>query len=341
MKINTLLATAAVLLSVISLDSCKKEEEQESKPYLEGRLQFSASKYIAPETELEFEATGAIHPENKGIGYSWKVTPGMEKADTVKTEDQDDKTTKWSYKFGKELRQHTVTVQAYANGYYSISASRYVTTVKGGLDGSITDTGIKSTDETFTDSRDGKVYYVATIGSTKWMRNNLCWEGAGMPFDNEDAMNDVLGRYYSWNEAQNACPEGWTLPAEADVKAMAEAFGGKPGEGAYSDIDEIAGALMADAKFNGNKMWEFWPENKITNTSGLAFIPAGFANIQDGTVSELLHYATFWTSDKVSKVDGDYGICRYIVNVDKGDRKLRALDADLTTFGANVRCIKK
>ena len=37
--------------------------------------------------QLTFKAEDAKHPENKGIGYAWKVTPGMEKADTVKTEE--------------------------------------------------------------------------------------------------------------------------------------------------------------------------------------------------------------------------------------------------------------
>ena len=30
-----------------------------------------------------------------------------------------------------------------------------------------------------------------------------------------------MGRVYSWNAAQNACPEGWHLPSEEELKSMA------------------------------------------------------------------------------------------------------------------------
>ena len=163
-------------------------------------------------------------------------------------------------------------------------------------------------------------------------------------------MNDVFGRYYSYEEAVTACPEGWTLPTSEDwdalVKAAEEMKGSKT----------VAAALMANADFNDTRMWEYWPEiGDITNESGISMIPVGYAMLgqkdanADNTDPNLeftyptasfkgyKEYAVFWTADKV---DGEEGMAYYKYFINKLP-DLMTGKADMGTFGASVRCVRK
>lgn len=337
MKLRTILLAAAIILAASATVGCKKEKEDPVKPYLDGKMAFTIDKYIAPGTKVVLEASGAKHQEDKEIGYSWYVTPGMEKADTVKTEEQTDRTSRFEYTFGEELRTYSVSVSAFATGYYPISKSELTTTVKGGLNGSISEHGIKDTDLSFTDTRDDKVYYYTTINGVDWMRQNLAFEGAGIPFDNYKVMTDVYGMYYNWEEANTVCPSGWQLPSEEDIKNLATALGGKTDNNGSKDYRGITGKMMVDAKFNGQKLWEFWPENKITGESKLAFLPAGYADRESGRVYEQGSFSVFWTSSESKDGQGMY---RYIVNKEIGNPDLLSGKGDKKTFAANVRCIR-
>jgi uncharacterized protein (TIGR02145 family) len=63
----------------------------------------------------------------------------------------------------------------------------------------------------FVDARDGKVYKVMRVGGNLWFAEDL-------------NLNDTI--YYSYQQALNACPEGWSLPVKEDWIGLAEYFGG-------------------------------------------------------------------------------------------------------------------
>jgi uncharacterized protein (TIGR02145 family) len=102
---------------------------------------------------------------------------------------------------------------------------------------------------------------------------------------------------------------------------------------------------MANAYFNGVKLWNYWPEvGKITNESELSMIPTGFVNLgtktSEGTYPYAnfkgdYEYAAFWTADMAEEGMAYY---RYIyckhpeLMIGKGDTK---------TFGASVRCVRE
>lgn len=68
---------------------------------------------------------------------------------------------------------------------------------------------------------------------------------------------------------------------------------------------------MANAKFLGTRMWEYWPQVKITNKTGFSALPVGYATDSGKSpkFTGINNYAVFWTSDSESE---ETGLCRYI-----------------------------
>lgn len=346
-KLNSLLWVALALMASVS---CKKDEDSEVLPSLNGSLSFNVAEFVNPGYLAKMTPSGISHPEGKGIGYHWKVTPGMTIADTTRLEsglspDGKPSDGSFSYRFRDTLATFTVSCYGFAKDYTSSYASRYVTVVKSGLDGSLTGTGIKKNDKRI--SVDGNDYYYTNpTGGLDWMRNNLAVGQHGVPYANAAATSDIFGRYYSYEEALKACPEGWRLPTDEEWRSLAKEINGKSEADAYETIPGIAADFMADASFNSNKMWEYWPQvGEITDKAKLGVIPAGYANLgerdEDGAYPTasffgMYEYAVFWTADIVEDEPG-MAYYRYII-CDQPDMYVGK--GDINTFGASVRCVR-
>ncbi len=338
--------------AVLALASCKKDEETtEVKPYLSGSLSFKIDPFILSGSRQTMTPTGLSNPSGKGIGYYWRISPVMTTADTTRLEnglspEGKDSDGSFTYQFKDSLATYTISCNAFAADYSSSYASTVVTTVKPGLDGSITGSGIQKNDPNKI-TVSGIDYYYTEHNGLKWMRNNLANPAYGVPYENCEAMSNVLGRFYSYEEAKVACPEGWRLPTDQEWRELGAVLNGKqPGEavGAYKDITDVASKLMGDVQFNSSNMWDYWPKvGDITNSSKLALIPAGFVNMgaaeagkgyPNATFTGVNEYAVFWTADEAGN---DMAYYRYIycqypeMVVTRGDRE---------TFGASVRCVK-
>jgi len=85
-------------------------------------------------------------------------------------------------------------------------------------------------DMTFTDPRDGKVYYTTEIGGDVWMAENLNFsahvEGDSWCYNNTPDNCAEYGRLYTWNAAMTACPVGWNLPTNDDWSNLVFSAGG-------------------------------------------------------------------------------------------------------------------
>lgn len=309
-KISFLLASAAVMTL-----SCKKDDDEVNVKYMEGSINLDVPAFVLPGYSQTFpldDLMTVTRDDGGEVGY-YVTDPFTEDKDTLRT--SEGQVLKDEYVLtvadDAELGDYTLTVTSYGGGYVGRSGTADFTVVRPGLNGesSLTGFDIQPSDLTFYDARDGRNYYYTILDDTRWMRQNLAWEGAGQPCGNSDAMSDIFGRYYTWEEARTVCPEGWRLPSDEDWAKLAELYaeGGEPG----TDFAGLAGDLMENVYFNGIRMWEYWSEVDVTNAARLSVLPVGYAEIEDGEYefSHLYEYAAFWTSDE----NNGSGVFRYIV----------------------------
>ena len=370
-----------IIFATLAILSCKKKEET-VLPALSGQLKINGIEAFvgADETSrtLTLTPSGAKHPEGKKLGYYWKVSPLMTSYDTTRYENglnkqgqESDGT--FTYTLKDSLGTYRIYCYAYAAGYTGLSAAGYVTVVRGGVKASPDGPAVSITNTLITEKgtklADTDYYYVSD-GARDWIANNIAEPTRGTAFLGYDAMSDVFGRYYSYDEAKAVCASlpaaggnQWRLPTDEDwvnlVKSITTNATGEFKAETHADIywstDEngkpsLAARLIADGYFNGDKLWSYWPEIGVPdNTSGMAILPFGYSNLGvtptpksksnypaalfEGTYE----FAAFWTADEVAD-NTDMAYYRYIYTksphfmISKGYKG---------TFGASVRCVRE
>lgn len=325
--------------AMIALSSCKKDSDTSTtKEYLNGSPTFSMKPFVKKGETFSLTPKGVTNPGTGSaadVGFYWTGSWDSKK-DTTKTEA--DKTGDGTFKFETPSKVGTFTVNcvAYATDYYTASGSATFYVVDAALDSTVAGAYSKS-DPTIIDSRDRSTYYTTTFNGKTWLKNNLYYQDSGVSYENSEAMDPIFGRYYTWNEAMSACPAGWHLPSDAEFVEMANALTSDGSKfSAKERLTDVAGGLMVDAKFMGTRMWEYWPQVKITNKAGLSALPVGYAMDQGTThkFNGVESYAAFWTSDSE---DDDMAFYRYIY-VKQNDIQIG--HGDKESFRASVRCVK-
>jgi len=333
------IVAAALALLAVTVASCKKDED-EDKNYLDGTLLISDGfiSYLNPGDQMVIYPYGVTHPDGNDLGLYYKTT-AMTSYDTVYCIDKSDPrydpmpTTRHTANFTVTAPDSLATFSLYvyvyaaeADNYWTSNTSAVFTVVD--PEESIPQIQYSELLPSFTDPRDGKKYNYTTLDNLDWMTNNLAYSGSsssklGCPYMRCEAMRDIFGTYYTWNEAVQACPEGWRLPTANEWDQV-----GKEG----------AGAMMIDAYFNTKRMWEFWPDVKITNSTGLCIIPTGYCLKSSGydfVGSD--SYACFWTSVSFPE-DPSQALYKYIF-MKENDLKTSAVDKK--DIALNVRCVRE
>lgn len=354
----------AILIASILIIGCKKNTTEEVIPTIPGNLTFQAAEFANPGTILRITPKGMKDGEDYKVTYYWKVNPDMKKSDTTRFSNGLDKNGNpsdgtFEYQLKDSLGTVSIYCYAAAENYSNSSYYTYTTIVKPGVGGSITNNDIQESDPKVENK-----YYTKVIGNKTWFRNNLHEsskdsKGIGTPFRNAAAMSDIFGRFYTYEEALTACPAGWRLPTEEDWLDLAKYLGADANTQKYSDIkiNGIAAKLMADASFNSNSLWTYWPQvGSITNESELSFLPCGYANMgarsenseikygkeqyyPESVFDGIYEYAVFWTADAVAAQENGrpQAYYRYVYGKESA---LKIGVADQKFFGANVRCVK-
>ena len=136
----------------------------------------------------------------------------------------------------------------------------------------------------FIDERDGKEYHYIHIGGLDWSVENLAYDlgntelscvyQSASDFEKQKYTLDNLEKYgmlYSYEGAQQAVPEGWRLPTDADWKKLEAAHGYlcKPFGLLYGGYFTKNTAATA---YNGNRFmgsWAyFWTATKDSHKVG-------------------------------------------------------------------------
>jgi uncharacterized protein (TIGR02145 family) len=117
----------------------------------------------------------------------------------------------------------------------------------------------------FVDSRDKHSYKKVTIGDQTWMAENLSYKRD----------------FYSWEDALDACPEGWRLPSDEDWKAL---------------FDEVGGVESAALKLKASTGWK--SNGNGNDNYGFAVHATGFRNDSDKLLKKG-ERALFWSSTEL------------------------------------------
>lgn len=148
--------------------------------------------------------------------------------------------------------------------------------------------------EQMIDLRTRRVYNILELDGTIWMAENLDYDYKenGMTYGNycyRDSCK-IYGRYYRWDVAKNACPEGWRLPYNEEWNKMQYLITRLDKDVTYLDVNMIVakGAWSDSADnslgFSAIPMGALFPE-----------VDLGDSKIKSFVVSEG-EKAAFWTN---------------------------------------------
>ncbi len=294
--------------------ACKKEEATETRPNLSGLEFQTATAYLQIHQEHSFTLNVS------SIKASDSSTPGKIGVYIQINSDAKDTLTK---DLGKDVKtlsfkytpiatgDYTIYAYAYADGYYSSSAS----TVFKSVDPETALTGIEG------ERPSGEDYRTVLVPATslEWMAENLYTKGSGISYEGCAVMDSVFGRYYTYEEAVTACPAGWRLPTADE----------------WDLLGSDALSLMADASFMGTRLWKHYAGITVTNQFGFNAIPVGYTDLSTGTVNNtgIKEYAAFWTADS-SKEFAQY---RYLIG---GNAAVQKAMGSKTSLALSVRCVR-
>jgi len=141
-----------------------------------------------------------------------------------------------------------------------------------------------TTQEGFTDPRDGKVYQTVVIGDQEWMAENLAYapsNGNYWAYRNQNHYVATYGYLYDWKTALNVCPDGWHLPTDAEWTELVN----------YIAADGYSGQVGTALKSTSG-----WNEDgNGTDIYGFTALPGG-SRYYTGTFNSAGFEGCWWTA---------------------------------------------
>ncbi len=335
MKFASKLLLTAAFCGVVVFSSCKKDDDDEVLPSMDGQLTFKLPLYSLVGETYALSGNSVASPTS-GVSYCW-YSAGL--IDTVKGQST-------TITIPDSIATFAVQYIAKCTGYYNLSVSNNITVVKPGYNGSIV--GVPQAKDSVLDARENKWYHVKSIGNLKWFTENLNYEGAGVAYGNAPAAGTVFGRLYTWREAtggesrsglgngpQGVCPDGWSVPTNEDWIDLAKAALGTNDVDFLDDWKGVGDALAVSATFNGSDIWPFSGVATPNNKLGWNALATGYVTNNGNNFSMLFKYGFWWSS---SERDSNNAYYRYIFYNQTGC-PVNYVAKD--SFGISVRCVKK
>ncbi len=200
--------------------------------------------------------------------------------------------------------------------YYIIA---FATNCKGTTCSAIQFTTGEETDSgVFTDARDGREYKWKKIGDQIWMVENLAYnvgDGCWAYNNNEDYV-ETYGRLYTFDAAQAACPDGWHVPSDEEIK----------------QLEMFLGMTQAEADMTNTWRGTGVGTSLITGgDSGFEALLSGRRSPSGFSLMGRMEYT--WTSTPF----GGYGWRRCL---DKYQNTVGRWNTFPKSYGFSVRCVK-
>jgi len=214
---------------------------------------------------------------------------------------------------------------------------------------------------TFTDSRDGKVYKTVTIGEQVWMAENLAYlpsvspparESRSSPYyyvydyngtelyqAKSTASFSTYGVLYNWPAALTACPEGLHLPSDAEWIELENYLieHGYNYDGTTTD-NKIAKSMSSAIGWKFDDTREGVPGNndypEYINKSGFSALPGGDRTNAVSDFDMVGYQGSWWCSTEFSIY---YAVSWWLFF---SQSNLIRLDYEYKECGNSIRCIK-
>ena len=212
----------------------------------------------------------------------------------------------------------------------------------------------KDDEETTITDIDGNVYNIVTIGSQKWMKENLKTtkfnDGSNIPlendgiewinlrtpgmcwYDNNIDNKTLYGGLYNWYavSTDKLCPTGWHVPSDSEWKQLEKFLGMTQAEA--DDIEFRGTDEGGKLKETGTIHWSS-PNTGATNESGFTALPGGYRSMAGGNFVNVGTDSYWWTSSGKSDNEAwERGLNYFLSTIDRiGSPKYD---------GFYVRCIK-
>lgn len=357
MQLKTILRMTAVLAIAVMSLSCKKKNTEDTRAYLEGTpeisefnvYQYASDSYTEGPVTQKVHVDKCSHPKKKKLSMSYTFNG---KTDTLCLNNYDpDKGVDFTIVMPEDVGDYTLSVIVWPedkNDYYSSSSTKTITIVDPFF--SVPEI-IDLESEVYEDLRETRFYpydtypYV-TIDGTDWMTLNMHYDGGDGSLGhsyNSEVMDFIFGRFYSWEEANSVCPEGWELPGDEDFVQLVRALDTKEGAtySKFADFPHASGLFMIKASFNGTELWPYHPEINVPKEPKFKALPAGYMNNVE-PIEELKYYgfkelAMFWTSD-MNPDNASQAMFRFL-NLDS--HICMSAAADISSMAMSVRCVRK
>ncbi|MBP5753363.1 MAG: hypothetical protein J6W60_10995, partial [Treponema sp.] len=142
---------------------------------------------------------------------------------------------------------------------------------------------------TLKDDRDGQTYKTVKIGNQEWMAENLEYKTDSSFYSHKGLTK--YGRYYTWEAALEACPEGWHLPDSTEWATLRESVGEDAAKALSSTTDWKSTALTDPSYYCGTAYIDLVG----TDSYGFAVLPAGTYIDDEFDVVRSKTEAWFWT----------------------------------------------
>ncbi|NOQ25089.1 MAG: tetratricopeptide repeat protein [Bacteroidales bacterium] len=180
------------------------------------------------------------------------------------------------------------------------------------------------------DLRDGQAYKFVSIGEQIWLAENLNYKtDNSVCYADNPANCDTYGRLYTWDDAMNACPDGWHLPSHGEWKKL-EMFLGMSEKHANKFSFTKSRGTVEGNMLKSNSGWN--DNGNGDNTSGFSALPAG--GYIPSKYEGIGIICNLWSAQETNDI---YAVLR-VISYKKSS--IYCYHTGIKSAYASVRCIK-